>query len=83
MISFSISSLWPSFSDTSLSCESSVAGSFNYFLRDVISTLLFFNNSSTSLTFFGSYPIFNTNSYNDFILLSLTKEEISSNFNWD
>jgi hypothetical protein len=64
-----------------LACESSVAGIFNCFLRDSISTFFFFNNSSDALTFVGSYPIYNTNSSNDFILLSLAKEEIFSSFN--
>ena len=83
IISFNISSLWPSILATSLACESFVAGIFNYFLRDVVSTFFFFNNSSASLTFVGSYPIFKTNSSNDFILLSLAKEYIFSSFNWD
>jgi hypothetical protein len=81
MISFIISSLWPSVSVTSLACEYSIAGSFSYFLRYAISTFFFFNNSSPALTFVRSYPIFNTNSFNDFILLSLAKEEIFSKFN--
>jgi hypothetical protein len=83
IISFSISSLWPSILATYLACEYYVSRSFNYFLRDAISTFFFFKNSSTSLTFVGSYPIFNTNSSNDLILLSLVKEEIFSRFNWE
>jgi hypothetical protein len=81
MTSFNIYSLWPSISTTSLACGYSIARSFNCFLRDVISTFFFFNNSFASLTFVGSYPIFNTNSSSDLILLSLAKEEILSNFN--
>jgi hypothetical protein len=38
MIRFNISSLWPSVSTISLACEYYMAGSFNYFLRDAIST---------------------------------------------
>jgi hypothetical protein len=83
MIRFNIYSLWPSVSTTYLACEYSVVGSFNYFLIDCISTLFFFRNSSVALTFVESYPIFNTISSNDLILLSLAKEETFSNFNWD
>jgi hypothetical protein len=50
IINFSISSLWPSLSSISFAFESSVARSFNYFLRYSMSSLLFFNSSLTSLT---------------------------------
>jgi hypothetical protein len=83
MIRFNISSLWPSVLATSLDCEYFVTISFNYFLIDVISTFLFFYKSSVALTVVGSYPIFNTNSSSDLILLSLAKEEIFSSFNWE
>jgi hypothetical protein len=83
MISFNISSLWASLSTMSFSCESSVARSFNFFLKEAISTFFFFNNSSAALTFDGSYPIFSTKYSRDLILLSLAKEDIFSSFNWD
>jgi hypothetical protein len=78
MISFIISSLWPSVSTISFSSRSSVVGIFNCFLKDVISTFFFLMSYSTSLTLNRSYPIFNTNSYRDLILLSLAMEDIFS-----
>jgi hypothetical protein len=81
IISFSISSLWPSLSAIYFSCESSVAGSFRFFLKEAISVFFSFGNSSAALTFDGSYPIFNTNSSRDLILLSLANEDILSSFN--
>jgi len=81
IINLSISSFCIFVSSTSLVFESSMAGSFNYFLSDSISTFFFFINSSIALTLVGSYPILRTNSSNDFILVSLAKEEIFSIFN--
>jgi hypothetical protein len=83
MINFNISSLCLSVSATSLVCEYYVVGSFSCFLRDFILAFFFFNNSYVALTFVGSYPILRTKSSNDFILLSLAKEEIFFSFNWD
>jgi hypothetical protein len=78
MISFIISSLWPSVSTISFSCGSSVAGIFSCFLRDAMSVFLFLRSSSAALTLDGSYPIFNTSYSRDLILLSLAKEDIFS-----
>jgi len=81
IISFSISSLWPSVSAIYFAYEYSMAGSFSCFLKEAMSSFFFFSSSSTSLTFDGSYPILSTNSSRDFILLSLAREDIFSSFN--
>jgi hypothetical protein len=83
IINLSISFFRLSVSTTSLFCESSVVGSFSYFLSDPISTFFFFIKSYVDLTLVGSYPILRSNSYIDFILLSFAKEDILSIFNWD
>jgi hypothetical protein len=54
MRSFRISSFSPSFSAISFAYESSVGGSFSYFLKEAMSAFFFFIISSTTLTFEGS-----------------------------
>jgi hypothetical protein len=80
MINFSISSFSPFVLAISLACESSVAGNFNCFLKDSMSTLCFLSSSSTTFMFEGSYPILSTNSSKDLILLSFAKDDTFSNF---
>jgi hypothetical protein len=54
IISFDISSLWPSLSTISFAFESSVAQTFNCFLRDVMSSFFFYSSSLATLKLDGS-----------------------------